>query len=332
MSAAGAEVSAQAPQGAASWELQWHNDGFANSDNQFTNGVSLRKHSELFGSLEATRGTPAFGKALARWFLPESSSLHYRETWAVGQNMQTPDEIAREEIILSDVPYVGMLGWTNNYTAFDDNRFSGFGFLLGWVGDSALGEEAQELAHDITGARDPQGWDNQLDFEPLVNLYYASKRKLLSTSGFDVAAALDLAAGNFFTYGRGALEFRFGDRPRGFTPVPMPTGHGLDYMPVHLESGRVYTYLTAVVRATAFAHVMPRDGNLFRDGDEWTENNTLNPEELVGQLVLAVHHERPRWSVHLNFILSTDTVDGDGLPVTEDPQNSFGTVVIEWRP
>lgn len=317
---------------AASWQLQWHNDAFANSDNQFSNGLSLRKHSALFAHLDDTRGTPAFGKGLASLFLPDSPGLSYRESWAFGQNFQTPDKLAIEELTLNDVPYVAMMGWSNSYAAFDDERFIGFGMMLGWVGEEALGEEAQKAAHEITGATDPKGWDNQLDFEPLINLYYMKKRKLWQMPRFDGAIGVQAGLGNFFTFAETSMELRFGDAPEGFAFAPMPVGHGLDYDSTLRRPGERYTYLTFTATATAFGHALPRDGNTFRDDNEWTENNTIDPEDLVGQVVVGLHHERVNWGFHLSFWFVTDTVGEGGLFETEDPQNSFGTMTIEWRP
>lgn len=319
--------------GVATWQIEWHNDAFASSDNQFTSGISVRKHSDLAATLEGTSGTPAFGKTLARWFLPENSSLHYRESWTLGQNLQTPDDLDIEQIVLNDVPYVGMVGWSNAFTAFDDRGFTGFGLLLGWVGESAFGEEVQRAAHELVGETEPQGWDHQLDFEPLLNLYYMKKRKLWRLPSFDGAVGLDVAAGNFFSFGQIALEMRAGDAPRGFAFVPVPVGRGLDYDAKLLEPGEVYTYVSLVMRATGMVHALPRKGNSLRSDNEWTENNTIDMERLVGQVLLGVHHERERWGVHLNFWFSTDTVeDGDGLFPSENPRNSFGSVTFEWRP
>lgn len=318
--------------GPATWQVESHNDAYADSDNQFTAGLSVRKHSDLAARLAETSGTPAFGKWMARWFLPDDSSLHYRESWTVGQNLQTPDDLRIEHIVLNDVPYVGMAGWSNSFTAFDDTRFTGFGLLLGWTGEGALGEESQKLAHRITGANEPQGWDHQLDFEPLLNVYFMKKRKLWRLPKFDGAVDVGLAAGNFFTYGQAALEMRIGDAPRGFAFVPVPIGRGLDYDARLTEAGEASTYLSLVVRGTRFVHALPRDGNTLRNGNEWTENNTINPERLVGQVLLGFHHERARWGVHLHFSFSTDTIeDGDGLFPTENPRNSFGSLTVEWR-
>jgi hypothetical protein len=112
--------------GVGTWRFLWANDTLMHSDNQFTNGIAAQKHSALFASLNDTKGTPAFGKRLAAAFLPDSPDLNYREGWAVGQNMQTPEALELDELLPKDVPYVGMLGWTNSYIAFNDRRLTGF--------------------------------------------------------------------------------------------------------------------------------------------------------------------------------------------------------------
>jgi len=45
-----------------------------------------------------------------------------------------------------------MLGRANGFTAFDDTWMHAFGWLFGWVGDPALGEEAQSLTRRLTSA------------------------------------------------------------------------------------------------------------------------------------------------------------------------------------
>jgi len=315
------------------WQVEWHNDAFANSDNQFTNGAKVRLHSRLFDDLESTRGTPAIGKFLGRWLLPERSSLYYRESWAVGQNQQTPDDISIEEVILNDVPYVGMLGVSNGFSAFDEKRFVGVGMMLGWTGETTLGEELQSGAHSLTGARDPKGWDNQLDFEPLVNLYYSRKRSLFRTRGFSTSVGADLALGNFFTFGQVSADLRLGKAPAGFHYQPAPLGRAMEFDASLREPGERYTYFSVTARTTGIAFALPRDGNLLRNDNEWTEDNVIDPETWVQQFVFGLHHERARWGVHLAFWYSSDTIeDGDQLFESEDPQNSFGTITVDFRP
>lgn len=324
--AATGDASAQAV-----WRAGWANDEFVGSDNQFTNGIFLQKNSILADSLEQTDGTPAFGKSLAAWLLPAREGLHYRETWTIAQNMQTPDDIDRRDVILTDVPYVGMLGWANSFIAFNDDELSGFQTLLGWAGDWTQADETQKAAHALTGANSPEGWKNQLDNEPLFNLYAMRKQKFYRNGWMDAAWNVDAALGNFFTLGQAALEFRFGNRPPGFAPAPTPTGRNMDYDARIQAPGQRYFYASAIVRATGLVFALPRHGNLLRGDNLWTENEQIDPENLLGQLVLGLHYERERWGLHFTLNLATDSVDPENGRELEDPSNNFGILMAEWK-
>lgn len=313
------------------WRLQWANDGMLRSDDQFTNGFLVQKHSALAPRLEATAGTPAFGKRLADALLPEDSALRYRESWGFGQNMQTPGDLREPKLILDDVPYVGMLAWTNTFVALNDERFTGFETLLGWTGPAALGEWTQKLVHALTGNVDPKGWHNQLDSEPILNLYYAKKRKILRLPHFDVALAFDAGLGNFFTFGQGAIEMRFGEMPQGFAFVPSPIGRGMNFDASMAQPDRNFLYGSLSVKTTGFLLSLQREGNLLRDRDSWTRFNTIQMEDQVSQLILGLHIERRRWGVHLNLWFSTDTIVDSTLSDETDVDNSFGTIAVEWR-
>lgn len=115
--------------------LELSNDVILSSDNQFTNGISLIFSSEIAGSLESTGGTPAFGKALVAWMIPDRSELAYRETWVLGQNIQTPVEIEQPGLIANDVHYVGFVGLGNSFYGFDNESFYGAQWLVGWIGE-----------------------------------------------------------------------------------------------------------------------------------------------------------------------------------------------------
>jgi len=313
------------------WRAGWANDEFLGSDNQFTNGIFLQKSSALADSLSATAGTPAFGKGLASLLLPDRRDLDYRETWTIAQNMQTPNEIERRDPIFTDVPYVGMLGWANSHIAFNNDELTGFQTLVGWVGDLTQAKHAQQAAHKVTGANSPEGWRNQLDNEPLLNVYAMRKRKFLDNGWMDATWNIDAALGNFFTFGQAALEFRFGDRPGGFGPAPTPTGRNLDFDARIQAPAESYFYASAIVRATGLLFALPRHGNLLRSGNEWTENEQIDPEKLLGQLVLGLHFERTNWGLHFTVSLATDAVEPERGPDLEDPSNNFGVLVAEWK-
>jgi len=313
------------------WRAGWANDEFLGSDNQFTNGIFLQKNSVLADSLEATGGTPAFGRSLGAWLLPSRADLYYRETWTIAQNMQTPNNINRRDVILDDVPYVGMLGWANSFIAFNDDELTGFQTLLGWVGELTQADETQKAAHAVTGANTPEGWNNQLENEPLLNVYAMRKQKFYRNGWMDAAWNVDAALGNFFTLGQAALEFRFGDRPAGFAPALTPTGRNMDYDARLQNPGQSYFYVSAIVRATGLLFALPRHGNLLRNDNEWTDSERLDVNNLLGQLVLGLHYERERWGLHFTVNLATDAVEPATGPGLEDPSNNFGILMAEWK-
>tara|TARA_R110001583_G_scaffold104226_2_gene251605 strand:- start:1799 stop:2851 length:1053 start_codon:yes stop_codon:yes gene_type:complete len=310
--------------------LELSNDVILSSDNQFTNGTSVIISSEPVNSLDKTGGTPAFGKSLLAWAIPDKPGLSYRESWVLGQNMQTPADIEQSALIENDVPYVGFLGWGNSFYGFDDEYFFGAQWLFGWVGEQAFAEQSQKAVHAAMGGDDPEGWGNQLDFEPILNGYLSAKRRLYRNAWFDVALTGDLAAGNFFTFAQPGLEFRFGDRPRGFHFIPDPVGRGMDYDANILPTGGNWLYASITLRATYFAWALPREGNLLVN-NEWTDRNRVSINRTVGQTILGLHWVGPRFGAHLSLWLSTDTVDDRNLPSSEDPRNSFGSFMAEYR-
>ena len=330
--AAHAELQAASVQAEVGTErLRWANDDLFGTDNQFTNGVSYQRFSPLVTHLDATAGTPAVGKILARPLLPEGRGLHFREGWAIAHNMQTPDEIKRRELTLDDVPYMGMVGWSNSFVAFDDQRFVGVEWLVGWVGSATQARPLQRSAHRLTGARRPRGWDNQLHNEPIFNLYYSRKGKLFSGQHLDAAVSVDAALGTYFTYGQAGLELRMGRRPGGFAYLATPVGKGMQYDATLRDPGASYAYVSAVLAGTRLLHAMPRNGNVLRRGNAWTRENRVRPEPVIGRLIVGFHYERPNWSGHLNLWMGTDAVDPDSVVARQDPPNNFAVLTLERR-
>ena len=314
------------------WRFEFANDVYFDSDNQFTNGFTLQKHSTVSADLNELQGVHAFGKGLAHRLLPQDGDLVYRKALNIGQNIATPNDLGNPNIILDDTPYFGMLVAESSWIAFNDTRFTGFATTIGIVGEYAFGEEVQKGVHSIIGSRDPQGWDHQLDNELVINFHFMKKRKLWNKPSFDGAVNLDLSVGNFFTGVDAGIEMRFGRKPGGFSYIPGPIGRSFAFdASLHRQDGQTEFYGTLAIRAWAWEVFMPLEGNTFVSGNEWTENNTINPKNLVGQAIVGVHYVRPKWGVHATWTLATDNVDEDSLAPGIDAENNFGIIMFEWR-
>ena len=312
------------------WRYEIANDVIFDSDNQFTNGWSVQKHSAAADSLDEVEGVLGFGRRLASRLLPEGDGLYYRGAFRVGQNMVTPDDLEDPNIILDDVPYHGMLGVEGSWIAFNDERFNGFALTAGLVGKASLAEITQKAWHSIIDTTHPEGWEHQLDHEPVLQATYMVKRKLWNTPSFDGAVNFDASLGNYNTGVNVGLEMQLGRKPIGFTYVPDPVGKNMAYdATLGRADGRAEIYGTLAARVWAWAVFMPLEGNTFRGSNEWTENNTIDPEHVVGQAVVGFHIVKPRWGLHFSFTFQTDNIDPDsvGVPV----ENNFGIITYDYR-
>ncbi len=314
------------------WRFEFNNDAFLNSDsdNLFSAGWSLQKHGRRVYTWEEARGTLAFGRVLAKPFLPtKAMDRSFRESWSVGQAISTPEDIGAEQLLANDIPYSAMLGTTNGWIAFNDTKFTGFQMLIGIVGPAALGEEVQTAVHTLINAEDPKGWGNQLDTEPVLNFTYMWKRKLVNTKVFDLAFNTDAALGNWFTLGEASFEFRIGkNKPKGFLYIPDPIGRSMFYdAALRPDAVKKQTlYFSTVFRYAAMLRMLILDGSTFEDSNDLEDVR----EDFVGQLIFGLHYRRINWGVHANWWFTTDLIES-GAMVMGDTGADFGTITLEYR-
>jgi len=314
------------------WRFEFANDFMFSSDNQFTNGVTVQKHSTISGDIDDLHGVRAFGKGLARRLLPNDDGLVYRKGLIVGQIFGTPDDIENQDIILGDAPYLGMLAAQSSWIAFNDTRLTGFATTIGIVGEYSFAEEVQKGVHSLRDVTEPQGWDNQLDNEPVLNFHFVKKRKLWNQPSFDGALNFDVSVGNFYTGLGAGFETQFGRKPGGFSYAPDVLGKGMAYdATLARQDGRTEIYGSLMARAWTWAVFMPFEGNTFVDGNEWTENNTVEPEKVIGQVVAGIHVVRPSWGIHFTWVFATDNVDKNSISPGVEVENNYGVMMFEWR-
>ena len=317
----------------ATWRFEYDNDVFFNKDNKISSGWSLQKHSAVAGSWEALEAVPGFirnwGKVIPT--LTEDG-LVYRAGIAIGQVIQTPDDLSRSDLIEDDVPYAGALTLQATWYAFNDDVFRGFEITAGVVGPPSLAEQTQKTIHKLIGSDDPKGWDHQLNTEPVININYMRKKKIWRGGNpayfsFDTAINGNVGLGNLFTQASVALEMRFGlNMPRGFVYVPDPIGLSMHYKatlkPANPRKSSFYASL--VLRGSAFAH------NIFLDGNTFSDSHSVDKETLVGLTVAGLHYERKNWGIHFSIMQSSDNVKTSEAPAAEGRER-LGTIAIEWR-
>jgi lipid A 3-O-deacylase len=325
---------------AGKYRFEFDNDAFVDSDNGFSNGWSFQIHTPVADSWEKIQGPSTYVKTLAAW-LPTltDDNLNYRLSFAVGHVIQTPDEIENPNPIPNDVPYAGLLTGQLGLIAYNDNEFRGFGFVLGVLGRPSMAEQIQNFWHNTSGtAETAEGWDNQLETEPILNATYMRKKKFYRAGkranfSFDASISGDIELGNLITAAGVRLETRFGmNMPGGFSYYSDPIGRLMTYDAslAPEKSTQASIYGTIGIHAAAIAHNILLDGNVFRDSPP-VAGKDIEKESSVGNLAIGFHYERPTWAFHLLHVITTDVVKADSAAATGDPDNTFSTIMFEWR-
>ncbi len=313
------------------WSLGFDNDLFGKSDDFFTAGWSLQRHG-----VAATSWDELNLSKPSRWiadFVPGISGgdgQWLRKGIGLNQIIQTPADLKETELIVNDVPYAGVLGVANSWTALSDNRINAFQIYLGILGPASLAEQVQTFVHtDLGMGTDPMGWDNQLSTELIINLNYLLARKIGRIGeiqkgfGADLSYAGDVGLGNLSTQAQIGLYARLGWRlSEGFSQVSDVAGRGIIMNPVLGEplSGKTQFYFSLGVRGTLMAYTVLLDGNTFQD------SHSVDYDHYFAQILLGTHLVHGAWGVHFTLYFNSNPVQD---LMTSEP--SWGNISVDYR-
>jgi len=310
-------------------ELPWamnvyfENDLFTGTDANYTNGVKISVISpDLVGFAES-------GK-LPDWSLPyiyrlpfinnPEPGLKRKIELSLGQNMYTPADISRSDLIVDDRPYAG---WTYFAAAFHTRSSAWMDTIelqLGVVGPDSMADETQKAVHSLRDLQRPNGWDHQLENEPGLAAVYERKWRLapLYSNGalaFDTVTHLGCSLGNVATYANTGFETRFGwnlpddfgaslIRPAGNTSFSVRQGQG--------------GYFFVGVNGRAVARDIFLDGNTFADSHEIDKKYFV--ADLAGGASIYFHQFKLTWVQVLR------TKEFDGQP----DEHGFGSLSLSF--
>ncbi|MGE5843346.1 MAG: lipid A deacylase LpxR family protein [Syntrophaceae bacterium] len=318
-----------------SLSLYWENDYLAKTDSNYTNGVKLTWTSPWIswkpeGESVPPGPTPWYHsliKALPFVYSPGHQAAMF--FLAGGQNIYTPDDTERQDLIVDDRPYAGYL-------------YLGIGFLMkgagymdtlevdvGIVGRHSYAQDIQEEVHKWIGEDSPKGWANQLKDEPALEINYERKWKWLKVEtgdhwGFDVMPHLGGSVGNVAIYANAGTEIRFGwNRPDDYGSCAIrqgcESGTFPDQNPYGSTDRRFGVFLFAGVDGRAVLHDIFLDGNTFRD------SHSVEKKPFVADLSVGLGIATSRLKVTYSAVYRTRQFDSQ-------PSNEqvFGSLLITW--
>jgi hypothetical protein len=306
------------------------NDVFNGTDRHYTNALKLTWLSADLTEYDEDTRLPRWGLPLLRK-LPLVNRPNFQRNvgLSLGQNIYTPEDISRRDLIKDDRPYAGWTYFSLTFHVKNTSQMDMYEVTLGIVGPSSLAEETQRTVHRWINSREPKGWDHQLRNEPgLIIGWQRCWRLFRSGMGsgfeFDVIPRIGAVAGNVLTFANIGGEVRFGyNLPFDFGTSFIRAGSGIeapvDSMDPRLrprENFGIHLFFDVDGRAVA--------RNIFLDGNTWKESHSVDRKRLVADLAVGLSILYKRIKLSYAHVYRTKEFDG------QDKAQTFGSVTLAF--
>ena len=220
---------------------------------------------------------------------------------ALAQHMFTPERFFVEAPQPEDRPFAGWLHGDLTVTTHGPGVEESLVLSLGVVGPWALAAEAQDFAHALSGAREPEGWSNQLRNEPALLLSYRRSlfQRLARWDGveLDIVPRAGASVGTVAVEGGLGTLFRLGSfLPERDVPFRMMTSLAGNSSRFD-HRGRFDWMIFIGAQGRAVGHDIFLDGNLFRD----SQSVDRKPFVWEGELGVALTLGNFPWPMQMAF-------------------------------
>ena len=309
--------------------LYLENDLFAfdNNDRYYTHGTKISWISRDLTNYREVASLPLWMHRLIE-SLPFVNDPGDQRSVSVslGQNIYTPEDKGRRDLIRDDRPYAGLTYLGLGLHSKNRHQMDTVEFDLGIVGRHSYAEDIQKEIHIWTDSSDPKGWSHQLHDEPVLNIYFERKWKAFKTGnsgglGFDCIPHLGVAAGNAYTGLNLGGQVRFGwnlpndfgtylIRPGSDSSAPVDDADPRFFRPFH----RFGIHLFFAVDGNAVARNIFLDGNTFRDSHSIDKKPFV--ADLIGGIGMIIH----RFKITYSYVHRTKEFD------TQRDEQNFGAI------
>jgi hypothetical protein len=307
--------------------VSWENDIFLGTDGDYTNGVRFswstpyRLESAAARLPEWSRpgfrllpgGRPGGGRAVAL---------------AVGQAIYTPAAIDGAELDHNDRPYAGYSYLSASFHYRGPNIKTSWELQAGVVGPLSLAEPTQKFFHDASAINRAQGWDNQLDNEPTLEIIGARQWLLLHGEAdhgfsFDLVPHLGGQFGNVAILANLGGELRWGWRlPKSFGTYTIRGGCESNSACKAEKTPPGMTPRSWYLFAGGDGRLVIRD--IFLDGNTFTDSHSVKRIPLLGELMAGI-------SLHYRVTkLTCAAVYRTKEFETQDHHERFGAFSLAW--
>ncbi len=301
--------------------------GFDNNDRYYTHGTKISWISRDISDYRDIVNAPSWmHRFIDRIPFINDPERQQSVSISLGQNIYTPADKERSDLILDDRPYAGITYLGLGLHSKNKHQMDTLEFDLGIVGRHSYAEDCQKEVHSRIGSGDPKGWDNQLHDEPVLNIYFERKWKALQTGnsegiGFDCIPHMGIALGNAYTGINMGGQVRFGwnipndfgtylIRPGSDSSAPVDDADPRFFRPFR----RFGIHLFFAVSGNAAARNIFLDGNTFRDSHSVSKKPFV--ADLIGGIGMIIH----RFKITYSYVHRTKEFE------TQRDEQNFGAI------
>lgn len=300
--------------------LNFENDMIGGgSDQNYTSGVRLTYYKmdaevpKIFNTIDDL--VPTFS-------INPTTSIYY----SFGQNLYTPEDITQTAQDPNDRPWAAFLYGSAGLNTITNNHVDNLETTIGVIGPPALGEPIQKFIHkNISDSPAPQGWGNQLDFEPGLMLSWERSwpeqydvEKFGWTAGAVPHAGITL--GNIYTYANAGVSFRltpysgrFQDDPIRVRPAQPGTGAFL------VPENTFNWYLFGGIDGRAVAQ------NIFLDGNTFGDSYSVDKKNFVFDANAGIAATYNKIRLSYTLVYRSEEFHG------QDGGDVFGSITLGYR-
>ncbi|MBN2398557.1 MAG: lipid A deacylase LpxR family protein [Deltaproteobacteria bacterium] len=311
--------------------LYMENDLFYNTDRQYTHGTKISWISPDLAEYRDNPLVPAWSHPLIERLPFVNRPGDQRSvSLSLGQSIYTPEEIERSDLITDDRPYAGMTYLAVGFHSKSTDRMDTLEIDVGIVGRHSYAQDMQEAVHDRIDSINPQGWEHQLRDEPVLNVFFERKWRLLRTGysrglGSDFIPHIGTGLGNAFTGASAGGEVRYGwnlpndfgtyvIRPGSDSNAPMDSTDPR-FFPFFRRAG-VHLFFAAT--GTAVARNILLDGNTFRD------SHSVDKEHFVACFVGGIGIIAGRFKITYSHVYQTKEFK------TQENDQQYGAISVSY--
>ena len=306
------------------------NDSIFDTDRYYTNGMKISWISRDLSNYRDIVTFPWMHRLIERLPLINDPGEQRTVSVSLGQNMYTPEDKKRTDLIKNDRPYAGITYLALGLHSRNARQMDTLELDTGIVGRHSYAEDCQTEFHRWIGAEKANGWDNQLHDEPILNLYFERKWKILQIRssegfGFDCIPHAGLAVGNAYTGANLGGQVRFGwnipndfgtylIRPGSDSSSPLDDTDPRFFRLFH----RIGIHLFFGVNGKAVARNILLDGNTFRD------SHSVDKEPFVADFIGGVGIIIHRVKITYSYVYQTKEFE------TQKDEQKFGAIAASF--